>query len=184
MSDYRRARIAGGTYFFTLVTFDRQPLLATSLARDCLRHALHETRAHQPFRLDAVCLLPDHLHCLFTLPDGDADFSGRWNRIKGLFAKRYRAQHKLSGTPDPSRHRKGETALWQRRFWEHCIRDDDDFRRHLDYIHFNPVKHGLVSHPAEWPWSSLPRYIGLGWYDPDWGVQEPQSLKGVSGFGE
>jgi putative transposase len=184
MSNYRRARIAGGTWFFTLVTFDRQPYLTTPFARDCLRNALRETRTVQPFRLDAICLLPGHLHCPVTLPDGDADFSARWNRIKGLFSKRYRAQDGLSGEPNPSRRRKGEASLWQRRFREHAIRDENDLCRHLDYIHYNPVKHGHVIHPAAWPWSSLGRYIRLGWYDPDWGMQEPSSIQGMSGLGE
>lgn len=184
MSDYTRARIPGGTYFFTLVTFDRRPILASPLARACLRDALRDTRAQQPFQLDAICLLPDHLHCLWTLPDGDADYSSRWNRIKGLFSKRYLAVNASHADPSPSRHRKGEATVWQRRFWEHCIRDADDLRRHLDYLHFNPVKHGHVSRATDWPWSSLARYVRLGWYDPAWGTQEPPSLRGVSGFGE
>jgi len=184
MSDYTRARIAGGTYFFTLVTFDRRPILTSPLARACLRDALRDTRDHQPFQLDAICLLPDHLHCLWTLPDGDADFSGRWNRIKGIFSKRYLTAIASRADPNPSRRRKGEAAIWQRRFWEHGIRDADDFRRHLDYLHFNPVKHGHVSRATDWPWSSLARHVRLGWYDPAWGTQEPSALKGVDGFGE
>src|SRR4030067_528401 len=108
MSDYTRARIAGGTYFFTLVTFDRRPILTTPLARACLRAALHATRAHQPFQLDAICLLPDHLHCLWTLPDGDADFSATRNRITGILSKRYLAATASHADPNPSRQRKGE----------------------------------------------------------------------------
>ena len=184
MSNYTRARIAGGTYFFTLVSFDRQPVLTSSLALTSLRAAFRATRLHQPFQLDAICLLPDHLHCLWTLPDGDADFSGRWNRIKGIFSKRYLAATVSHADPNPSRQRKGEAMVWQRRFWEHCIRDADDFRRHLDYLHFNPVKHGHVSRATDWPWSSLTRYVRLGWYDPAWGTQEPALLRGVSEFGE
>jgi len=184
MSDYKRVRIAGGAYFFTLVTFDRRPFLTSALARACLREALRETRSVQPFRLDAICLLPDHLHCLWTLPAGDTDFSGRWNRIKGLFSKRYLAAGQSPGNPNASRRRTGEAAIWQRRFWEHCIREDKDFRRHLDYLHFNPVKHGHVMRAADWPWSSFARYVRMGWYDEAWGTVEPESLKGARGFGE
>jgi putative transposase len=184
MSDYRRTQVSGGRYFFTLVSFHRQPILISPLARSCLRSALHETRELQPFRMDAICLLPDHLHCIWTLPDGDVDFSGRWNRIKGLFVKRYLAAGGASTMPNASRQRKGETALWQRRFWEHCLRDEADFRHHLDYLHFNPVKHGHVLRPGDWPWSSLRRYIRLGWYDAEWGAHEPESLRDMSGLGE
>lgn len=184
MSDYRRTRFAGGTFFFTLVTFDRQPILTAPLARECLRRAISETRSVQPFQLDAICLLTDHLHCLWTLPEGDADFSSRWNRIKGLFSKHYHAHYELHTDPNPSRRRKGEATVWQRRFWEHCIRSEEDLRCHLDYIHFNPVKHGHVTRPIDWPWSSFPRYVHLGWYDAAWGSQEPQSLREVRDFGE
>ena len=184
MSNYTRVQIPGATYFFTLVTFDRQPILTTPQARTVLRQAFRETRLHQPFQLDAICLLPNHLHCLWTLPNNDADFSGRWNRIKGLFSKHYRAANVLHNDPNPSRQRKGETSIWQRRFWEHCIRDDDDFRCHLDYLHFNPVKHGHATNAFDWPWSSLPRYVQKGWYDRTWGAQEPESIKNMSGLGE
>jgi putative transposase len=184
MSDYQRVRIAGGTYFFTLVTFDRQPILNSEPARAGLREALRATRAVQPFRLDAICLLPEHLHCLWTLPAGDTDFSGRWNRIKGLFSKLLLATNETPADPGASRRRKGETTIWQRRFWEHFIRDDEDFRRHLDYLHFNPVKHGHVTRAADWPWSSFARYVRMGWYDAAWGTMEPESLKTLRGFGE
>jgi len=184
MSYYKRAHISGATYFFTLVTFDRRPILTSALARACLRDAIRVTRTQQPFQLDAICLLPDHLHCLWMLPDGDADFSSRWNRIKGLFSKRYLAAHASHADPNPSRRRKGEATIWQRRFWEHCIRDADDFRHHLDYLHFNPVKHGHASRATDWPWSSLARYVRLGWYEPAWGTQEPPSVRGMSEFGE
>lgn len=184
MSSYKRVHIPGGSYFFTLVTFGRQPILTSPQARATLRHAFRETRVHQPFQLDAICLLPDHLHCLWTLPEGDADFPGRWNRIKGLFSKRYLAANASHDDPNHSRLRKGEATVWQRRFWEHCIRDADDFRRHLDYLHFNPVKHGHASNALDWPWSSLPRYVQLGWYDRAWGAQEPPLIKDMRELGE
>jgi putative transposase len=120
--------------------------------------------------LDAVVLLPDHLHCIWTLPAGDDDFSGRWRRIKASVSRAVGQQ--IEAEPTPSRRRKGERGLWQRRYWEHVIRDEADFAAHLDYIHFNPAKHGLVERAADWPWSSLHRYVAEGTYPPDWGQAE------------
>ena len=184
MPDYRRAKIQGGTYFFTVVTFGRRPFLTTDLARHCLRSAWRDVRKGHPFQSEAICLLPEHLHCIWSLPDGDADFSGRWNAIKGLFSKRYLSGGGIEAPRNSSRRRRGEAAVWQRRFWEHCIRDQDDLRRHLDYIHFNPVKHGHVSQPLDWPWSSFHRYLQMGWYDERWGGQEPDTIKGFGCVGE
>jgi putative transposase len=113
----------------------------------------------KPFEIDAIVVLPDHLHCIWRLPDGDADFSGRWREIKKYVAKRIGGIGK----------RPGERDVWQRRFWEHAIRDEDDWRRHMDYICYNPVKHGLVRSPAEWPFSSFKKSVAAGWYDVDWG---------------
>jgi putative transposase len=122
-----------------------------------LRAALRKTRGAQPFALDAVVVLPEHLHAIMTSPPGDSDFSGRWRRIKAAFTRSVVA----AGVPVPRDHR-GEYGLWQKRFWEHTIRDDGDFERCADYIHFNPVKHRLVSSPAAWPFSSLHRYARAG----------------------
>ncbi len=157
MSDYRRVYVPGGTYFFTVVTYGRRPFLTEERARACLRHAWRQAQERQPFTTEAVCLLPDHLHCVWTLPEDDADFSARWNRIKGLFTKTYRAGDPTIPRGGASRRRKGEAAIWQRRFWEHRIRDEEDFRRHVDYVHHNPVKHGLVCDVRDWPWSSFHR---------------------------
>ena len=184
MSEYRRAKIPGATYFFTVVTFDRKQILTTDLARRCLRSAWEDAQKRHPFRVEAVCLLPEHLHCIWTLPGNDADFSIRWNMIKGLFSKRYLAGGGTDGLRNKSRKRTGEAALWQRRFWERLIRDENDLRKHFDYIHFNPVKHGHVVRPADWPWSSLHRYVRKGWYNSDWGAQEPESIKGFECRGE
>jgi putative transposase len=119
--------------------------------------------------LDAVVLLPDRLHCIWTLPAGDSDFSGRWRRIKASVSRAVGQQ--IEAEPTPSRRLKGG-GLWQRRFWEHVIRDEADFAAHLDYIHFNPVRHGLVERAADWPWWSLHRYVAEGTYPPDWGQAE------------
>lgn len=153
---YRRNRVAGGTFFFTVTLRDRS---ADTLVRHVglLREAFRTVRAQRPFTIEAIVILPDHLHTLWTLPDGDTGYSGRWRAIKSRFTHRLRQ----SGIPLACDHR-GEYALWQRRFWEHTIRDDADFQHHVDYIHWNPVKQGLTRHVAEWPYSSFHRYVRIG----------------------
>jgi putative transposase len=163
MVRYRRNFVPGGTFFFTVTLDDRRSsALVDHIAS--LRAAFRKTRGEWPFILDAIVILPDHLHAIMTLPTGDSDFSGRWRRIKGIFTRNVVA----AGVP-VSRNHRGEYALWQRRFWEHTIRDDSDFERCADYIHFNPVKHGLVRSPAAWPHSSLYRYVRTGVLSQDWG---------------
>ena len=163
MVRYRRNFLAGGTFFFTVTLDDRRSSALVDHV-EMLRGAFRTTRAERPFTVDAIVVLPDHLHVIMTLPDDDADFSGRWKRIKSLFTHRLAA----SGVP-VSRNHRGEFALWQRRFWEHTIRDDADFERCADYIHFNPVKHRLVASPADWPYSSIHRYVRAGLLPADWG---------------
>ncbi len=167
MPDYRRYFAPGGTFFFTLVTLQRRPLFRSPLARRTLREAIRETRRRRAFSMPAVVLLPDHLHCLWTLPEGDADFSTRWRKIKESFTRGYLAAGGSEVAP-PGQRRKGQRGLWQQRFWEHTIRDEDDFGRHMDYIHFNPVKHELVSCAHAWPWSSFHDWVRKGIYDADW----------------
>ena len=159
MSHYRRSHLSGGYYFFTVVTYDRRKLFLDALARDCLHSAWQATHARHPFETVALCLLPDHLHCIWKLPEGDARYSSRWNAIKGIFSKSFLRQEGNDGIRNESRRRTGEAALWQRRFWEHQIRDERDLQRHVDYIHYNPVKHGLVQDLREWPWSTYHRYV-------------------------
>lgn len=163
MVRYRRNFLPGGTFFFAVTLNDRKSSALVDHVQK-LRSAFRVTRAERPFTVDAIVILPDHLHVIMTLPDTDADFSGRWRRIKSLFTHQLVA----SGVPISRNHR-GEFALWQRRFWEHTIRDETDFERCADYIHFNPVKHGLVALPADWPYSSLHRYIRAGILPADWG---------------
>jgi putative transposase len=136
MVQYRRNRLAGGKFFFTLTVEDRRSKVLVEHI-GALRAAFRQTRRERPFNIDAIVILPDHLHALLTLPDGDADFAGRWRRIKGSFSTSLLLRAGL----DIKRHASGELALWQRRYWEHTIRDDADFARHVDYIHYNPVKH-------------------------------------------
>ncbi len=184
MPQYKRAVVPGGTFFFTVVTFNRRPLFSSDLARHCLHNVWKDAQARYPFKVEAICLLPDHLHCIWTLPKNDFDFSSRWNMIKGLFSKRYLAKGGKDGSRNNSRKRKGEAAIWQRRFWEHVIRNSDDLQKHFDYTHFNPVKHGYVKQAADWPWSSLHRLIQMGWYGSHWGMEEPDTIKGFDCVGE
>jgi putative transposase len=166
------------------VTFDRKPILTTELGRQCLRRAWQSVSEELPFRLDAVCLLPDHLHCVWTLPQGDADFSNRWREIKRQFSHRFLKGGGTQGKLSPSRERRGEVAIWQRRFWEHWVRDSDEHRRFVDYIHYNPVKHGYVTRPADWPWSTFRKHVRMGWYNAGWGAREPESIVNLHGPGE
>ncbi len=137
---------------------------------DALRAAFRIARRERPFAIEAIVILPDHLHAIWTLPSGDSDFSGRWKRIKAHFTHRLVA----AGVP-VERHRSGEYALWQRRFWEHTIRNEADYERHVDYVHFNPVKHELVNRVSEWPYSSFHAYARRGLLLADWAgdVGEP-----------
>jgi putative transposase len=167
MPNYRRTRIAGGTYFFTVVTFRRFPLLAPSSAISVLQGSFREVMARHPFTIEAMVIMPDHLHCIWTLPDGDHDFSTRWRLVKAGFS---RAHHRSPVERIPtSLLRKREKGVWQQKFWEHCIRDDGDFNAHCDYIHYNPVKHGLAQSPSEWQHSTFGLFVRAGFYPQDWG---------------
>lgn len=125
---------------------------------------------NHPFTIDAFVLLPDHLHCIWTMPEGDRDFSIRWRLTKSYFSRKCDATHK--NIPSRSRRKKKEQAVWQRRFWEHLIRDEQDFVKHIEYIHYNPVKHGLAKAPKDWEYSSFHRYVREGVYDLEWGAGE------------
>lgn len=173
MPSYIRARVAGGTYFFTAVTFRRRSILISPESRAALRHAIDAARKRYPFRIDAWVLLPDHLHCIWTLPEGDTDYSVRWGIIKAGYSSAMRPLLHRCELETPSREKRRELSIWQRRFWEHLIRDHDDLRRHMDYTHFNPVKHGLVERVVDWPYSSFHRLVVSGVYPADWGTTEP-----------
>ena len=164
MMRYRRNLVPGGTFFFTATLVDRQ---ARALVDHItvLRSAFRTTRIERPFTIDAIVVLPDHVHTIMTLPPQDADFAGRWRRIKSLFTR-----GAVAAGVTAERNRKGEYSLWQRRFWEHTIRDEEDFARHVDYVHFNPVKHGLVARVRDWPYSSFHRYVRSGLLPEDWAV--------------
>lgn len=168
MSRYRRSR-DGATFFFTVVTHERRKILCTKLGRASLRVAFNETRSSHPFEVIAVVLLPDHLHTVWQLPHGDFDYSLRWRHIKARFTRAWLKVGASVGDVSASRESKGEHGIWQRRFFEHTVRDERDLRRCVDYVHVNPLKHGLVNRVADWQWSSFHRYVRLGEYSPEWG---------------
>ncbi|WP_291558149.1 transposase, partial [Comamonas sp. SCN 65-56] len=183
MPDYRRAWHPGGTYFLTVNALERRgnDLLVRHI--DALREAVRWTRRHHPFRIHAWVVLPDHLHCVIELPPEDADFATRWRLIKMAFSKSLPADERRSA----ARRRRGERGVWQRRFWEHLIRDERDFAAHMDYVHFNPVKHGYVTRAADWPYSTLRARTGSGLslshqlmpYSPAWRAPSDLNLPEV-----
>jgi REP-associated tyrosine transposase len=170
MSDYRRYFVPGATYFFTLVTERRAPLFAGEAARRLLGSAMRRCLLRRPLKVVAVVLLPNHLHCLWALPPGDTAYPLRWRWIKREFTRAWLAGGGLEQPRPESRREQRRRGVWQRRFWEHTIRDETDLESHFDYIHYNPVKHGLVQRPRDWPWSSFHRWVNAGHYQPDWGA--------------
>jgi len=171
MPDYRRYRVPGGTYFFTINLLDRHSdLLVRHI--EALRESVRRTRIERPFHIDAWVVLPEHIHCVITLPPGDDDFSNRIKAIKIRFVRTLEPDEWRS----PVRVAKGERGIWQRRFWEHAIRDDDDYARHLDYVHFNPVKHGHATSVAQWPYSTFHHCVRSGIYPMDWGGGEIEDI--------
>jgi putative transposase len=176
MTNYRRNFLPGASYFFTVNLADRRLRLLTEHI-GALRSAFRETRTRHGFTIDAIVVLPDHLHAIWTLPEGDADFALRWRLIKSAFSRALPGGERVS----QSRAEKGERGIWQRRYWEHTLRDEADFARHVDYVHFNPVKHGHVTRVLNWPHSSFHRMVRLGICPPDWAGDAEASS---AGFGE
>jgi putative transposase len=168
MSRYRRSTTPGATFFFTVATYKRQPILTQPHVRAALRDAIEQVRGRLPFLIDAWVLLPDHLHAIWTLPRDDAAYGKRWGMIKSYVSRR--CEHLLIPveTRSASRIKRREADFWQRRFWEHQIRDDRDFERCVDYIHYNPVKHRLVPRVKEWPYSTFHQYVSRGLYAENW----------------
>lgn len=164
MVAYRRNFVPGGTFFFTVTLRDRSSRILVERIDD-LRAAYHNVNCTRPFTTDAIVVLPDHLHCVWTLPPDDRDYSGRWRAIKSRFTLTCRK----AGVP-LRQDSAGAYDLWQRRFWEHTIRDERDFENHVAYIHYNPVKHGHALRPVDWPHSSFHRYVKLGLLPNDWAV--------------
>ncbi|ADW18511.1 hypothetical protein Despr_2370 [Desulfobulbus propionicus DSM 2032] len=169
MPNYRRAITPGGTFFFTVVTYRRRLLFDHPEARRILRQTVREVQSRYPFIIDAWVLLPDHLHCIWTLPPDDADFSLRWNRIKSTFSKQAKSLFHNEQWVSDSQRKHRESTIWQRRFWEHRIRNEDEYRIGTDYIHYNPVKHGWANQVADWPFSTFHRSVRAGIYPVDLG---------------
>ena len=167
---YRRSQAPGATYFFTVVTYDRRSILCEPNHVALLRSVFRAVMQQHPFQIDAFVLLPDHLHCIWTLPDNDANFSLRWRLVKSYFARGCQVDRGLGVSS--SRQRKQERSVWQRRFWEHQVQNSRDFAAHVDYIHYNPVKHGYVRESRLWAYSSFSRYVEAGQYAADWGVTD------------
>jgi putative transposase len=168
MPRYRRAFQPGGTFFFTVVTENRAPILISEPGRQFLHDAFDACRQARSFIIDAVVLLPDHFHLLLTLPPGDADYATRIAFIKSHFTRSYLAHGGQERLRSDSRMKSRRRGVWQRRFWEHAIRDENDFNNHRDYIHYNPIKHNLVECAHAWPYSTFARAVEAQWYVPDW----------------
>lgn len=170
MSEYRRLYREGGWYFFTVLTYHREKILTQPAHIMRLRHAFHLVKDKYPFYIDGIIILPDHIHCIWRLPTEDDDFSLRWKLIKRYFS---------IGINTPLTGR-AEKKVWQRRFWEHLLRNEKDWQAHMDYIHYNPVKHGYVKSPKDWHHGSFHSAVKRGLYDEDWGASEPCSIKGMN----
>lgn len=176
---YKRVIITGATYFFTVNLQNRKSKLLTENI-DALRFAFRKTMHYYPFSIDAIVILPDHLHVILTLPEQDGNFSLRWNLIKGIFSKQIPTTESITSV----RKNKRERGIWQKRFWEHLVRNEVDFEHHVNYIHYNPVKHGYVENPVDWPYSSIHQLLQKGIITSQWGSGDKFSQLGVGPSGE
>ena len=184
MSNYRRWFVPGGTFFFTVVTYGRRPILTTDDGRRILRTAIKTIQEDRSFTLFATVLLPDHWHLIMQLPSSDRDYSTRMKRIKEEFTKSWLSAGLPEAQATHSQAKRGERGIWQPRFWEHTVRDEMDLERRTDYIHWNPRKHDLIRRVRDWPWSSFHRFVEAGDYDIDWGRMQPDSIVGDLDWGE
>ena len=172
MSNYRRVKIPGATHFFTLVMYERSPLLCQEGVPEALQKIMEGVQEEVPFTIKALVILPDHLHSILALPEGSADYSRIWALIKLRFTKQMGTRFGSDESMSSSRAARHDGTIWQRRFWEHMIRDQPDFNSHFHYVHFNPVKHGLARRPADWPHSTFHTFVKEGLYPSDWGGLE------------
>jgi putative transposase len=175
VSEYRRWSIPGETCFFTVVTYQRRPNFDREENARLRGDFMRSVRKSCPFRTVAIVVLPDHLQSIWSLPCGDADYSTRWKRIKRDFTVEVlgRATKWNDHPVSPERQSRGKHNVWQRRFWEHVVRDETELERLREHIHYNPKKHGYASSPAGWPWSTFPRLVAAGHYPRDWGRRPP-----------
>ena len=184
MSDYRRYFVPGAMYFFTVVTYGREPILTTDAGRKILRESIQLVRRRSTFSLFATVLIPDHWHLIMSLPPGDAGYPMRMKRIKEEFTENWIDAGLGETKVTTAQEKGGRRGVWQPRFWEHTIRDEDDLEGCVDYIHWNPRKHGLVRRVRDWPWSSFHRFVRAGDYDINWGGIEPKSCTEKRDWGE
>ena len=184
MSQYRRYYLPGGTFFLTLVTYNRQLLFESAENLDRLRNAVIKVKKEKSFVILGAVILPDHIHFLWQLPPNDSDYSQRVSRLKVLFTRSLHGKNALSQDVSVSRRKHRESNIWQRRFWEHTIRNETDFQHHLDYIHYNPVKHGLVSCPHFWQYSSFSNWVNKGIYSQDWGCACGKNKQKIPDFSQ
>jgi putative transposase len=172
MPNYRRAYVPGGSFFFTLVTYERVPVFADDRGRRFLGDLLRAAKVRWPFTINALVLLPEHLHAIWSLPSGDTAYSTRWAWIKKEFTKEWLKLGGAEKSVTAGDRRERRRGVWQGRFWEHTLESEDDFDRHFDYVHYNPVRHNLVRFPRDWPWSSFHRWVRAGVYPEDWACSQ------------
>lgn len=175
MSNYRRCYVPGGSYFFTVVTERRVNILANETARLILRQAIKNCQQSLPFHIDALVMLPNHIHAIWTLPPNDSDYSKRWGIVKKYFTSQWLALGGEETAISASKLRYRRRGIWQRRFWEHTLRDEQDYSDHFDYLHYNPVKHGLVDRVSKWPYSSFHYWVKQGFYPKNWGSSNEET---------
>ncbi len=184
MPNYRRDNSTGATWFFTVVTFHRRTFLCDDKVRVALRLAIRKIQLNYPFKIDAWVLLPDHFHCILTLPQCDSNFQLRIRLLKRYVTQTCSCFLHHDHLNTPSRRKRKESTIWQRRFWEHRIRSENDFRHHMDYVHYNPVKHGLSQSPTDWPYSTIHRLIKQGTYTKNWGSDPENAQNKNHAYGE
>jgi putative transposase len=177
MPNYRRAHVPGGSFFFTLVSDRRAPIFRDPPSRLLLGSMIRRAQLKWPVTINAIVLLPEHLHAIWSLPSGDTRYSTRWGWIKKEFTKEWLALGGIEQPVSAGREHEGRRGVWQRRFWEHTLESEDDFERHFDYIHYDPVKHGYVRCPRDWPWSSFHLWVTAGVYPADWACWNRGPLK-------
>ena len=185
MPNYHRFKIEGAYYFFTVVTYKRRSLFTDDNTITVLKNAFQQVKSDRPFEMSAVCLLPDHLHCIWKMSHMDSDYSTRWSIIKRIFSKTYVKTSCVKLNQTRSRQKKRELPIFQRRFWEHYIRNEYDYWKHVHYIHYNPYRHGLVKHIADWPYSTYHRFCREGYYKNfDWSKLQKDITKNQFHFYE
>lgn len=177
MSNYKRSKTPGACYFFTVVTYKKQEISTHPESRKILHTVISEVKKEYPFKINAWVLLPEHIHCIWTLPDGDADYSKRWGLIKLRFSNQTKNLFFRPELINKSKQKHRESSIWQRRFWEHEIRDQKDYNQHMDYIYYNPVKHRQVSQVIDWPYSTFHRDAQKGMYSSNWGGNPKNTLE-------